>query len=43
MNETVTGLETQTWKEKDCNVFIIFIHALANGLFRIKLQGHLNK
>ncbi|KAK3862467.1 hypothetical protein Pcinc_031674 [Petrolisthes cinctipes] len=37
--ETVTGLESSAWKEKEAVVFIIFIHALANGLFRIKLQG----
>lgn len=37
--ETVTGLESSAWKEKEAVVFIIYIHALANGLFRIKLQG----
>ncbi|XP_069158153.1 ral GTPase-activating protein subunit beta isoform X4 [Procambarus clarkii] len=37
--ETVTGLESSSWKDKEANIYIIFIHALANGLFRIKLQG----
>ncbi|XP_069947395.1 ral GTPase-activating protein subunit beta isoform X3 [Cherax quadricarinatus] len=37
--ETVTGLESSSWKDKEANVYIIFIHPLTNGLFRIKLQG----
>ncbi|XP_076306424.1 ral GTPase-activating protein subunit beta isoform X2 [Tachypleus tridentatus] len=41
VQETVTGLEppvlTPRCSEKD--IFIIFIHALQNGLFRIKMQG----
>ncbi|XP_042214710.1 ral GTPase-activating protein subunit beta-like isoform X3 [Homarus americanus] len=37
--ETVTGLESSSWKDKEANVYIIYIHALTNGLFRIKLQG----
>ncbi|KAG0723198.1 Ral GTPase-activating protein subunit beta [Chionoecetes opilio] len=37
--ETVTGLESSCWKDKEAMVYIIFIHALTNGLFRIKLQG----
>ncbi|XP_076069482.1 ral GTPase-activating protein subunit beta isoform X2 [Oratosquilla oratoria] len=41
--ETATGLEGTGWREKEANVFIIFIQALANGLFRIKLHGHNTK
>ncbi|XP_063861323.1 ral GTPase-activating protein subunit beta-like isoform X6 [Scylla paramamosain] len=37
--ETVTGLESSSWKDKEAMVYIIFIHALTNGLFRIRLQG----
>lgn len=37
--ETVTGRESSSWKEKEAVIYIIFIHALTNGLFRIKLQG----
>ncbi|XP_013779037.2 ral GTPase-activating protein subunit beta-like isoform X1 [Limulus polyphemus] len=41
VQETATGLEppalTPRCSEKD--IFIIFIHALQNGLFRIKMQG----
>ncbi|XP_071524659.1 ral GTPase-activating protein subunit beta isoform X3 [Panulirus ornatus] len=39
LSETVTGLESSSWKDKEAIVHIIFIHALTNGLFRIKLQG----
>ncbi|XP_050404785.1 ral GTPase-activating protein subunit beta isoform X2 [Patella vulgata] len=35
---TSTGQEQSNQKEKD--VYIIFIHALQNGLFRIHMQGH---
>ncbi|KAK7085954.1 hypothetical protein SK128_026619 [Halocaridina rubra] len=37
--ETVTGRESSSWKEKEACIYVIFIHALTNGLFRIKLQG----
>ncbi|XP_064603525.1 ral GTPase-activating protein subunit beta-like isoform X2 [Liolophura sinensis] len=45
---TSTGLDQQgtsggmvTYREKD--LFILFIHALQNGLFRLQLQGHTTK
>lgn len=41
--ETVTGRESTAWKEKEACIYIIFIHALTNGLFRIKLQGQNTK
>lgn len=40
LQETATGLETTLFpraNEKDC--FVIFIHSLKSGLFRIKMQG----
>ncbi|CAL4091038.1 unnamed protein product [Meganyctiphanes norvegica] len=40
LSETVTGLESNGWREKEAVVYVIYIHALANELFRIKLQGH---
>ena len=39
LNETITGRESTSWKEREASIYVIFIHALTNGLFRIKLQG----
>ncbi|XP_068208219.1 ral GTPase-activating protein subunit beta isoform X4 [Palaemon carinicauda] len=39
LSETITGRESTSWKDKEACIYIIFIHALTNGLFRIKLQG----
>ncbi|KAB7494889.1 Ral GTPase-activating protein subunit beta [Armadillidium nasatum] len=40
---TSTGLESPNMKEKSIPIYVIFIHPLANGLFRVNLDGQLTK
>ncbi|ESO90184.1 hypothetical protein LOTGIDRAFT_233979 [Lottia gigantea] len=37
---TSTGQEHLSQKQSEKDIYIIFIHALQNGLFRIHMQGH---